>query len=518
MSELMTVTVAEKEETSSRSFRLFFFLLAALVLLTLAAALRIYHLGDRSLWFDEALTANTSRSTLTHMIEATRSRGSAPVAHPYILYLVEKIGKSAVAVRLPSVLASLLAVFMMLAMVRTKVSQNAALFAAAILVVSASQIRYAQEVREYSLSVLFATILIYCVLRWEAAGSRSRHPVFLYAALLFVPLVQYGLVLLAFAVLSTIVLRLVFARDTCFRLRHVLIGSTFLGAGGLLSLALTLRYQFQPGKGQWYLASNYFDPKTMSLLRFLGQNSKELLIFFIPEHVVRLCFVLVAVIFCVVQARNRKIDPVTLLVFNSLVITFFASLAKLYPYGGIRQCLFLAPGLILFAGVAFADLLQRFKVIWQPIVAIGFLAVILISGYRGVLSQWPYGEYEDTLSILRDLARSSAPNDQVWVNHDAVEAVDFYLQGKDPRFIYGKFHPDPKQYIPELFASINPHRDRIWLVFSHLQQPSDHFEEQLIVNSMRSDWDVQSVIAPMNTELFVAHRRASPESTKVLAP
>lgn len=506
----MSAPVAESAEMPKTSFRGVFFIVAALLVLAIGGALRVYHLGNRSLWFDEALTANSSRSTLTHMMEAQRARGSAPVVHPYILYLVEKVGKGAVAVRMPSVLASLLAVFMMLAMVRAKVSQNAALFAAAILAVSASQIRYAQEVREYSLSVLFATILVYCLLKWEATGSRSRHPVLLYGVLFLVPLVQYGLVLLAAAVLSTIVLRLLLARDTRFRISHVIVGSASLAAGGLLSFFLTVRYQFHPGQGQWYLAANYFDPKTMSLLRYLGTNSKGLLSFFIPGQLVSLCLLVAAVIFCVAQARNRKFDPLILLVFTSLAITFCASVVKLYPYGGIRQCLFLAPGLILFAGVVIADLLQRIRGSWQPIVTAGFLALILFSGYRGMLRLWPYGEYEDTLSILRELAKSSAPSDQVWVNHDAVEAVDFYLQGKDPRFVLGKFHADPKEYIPELLRSIDSHSDRIWLVFSHLQQPSDRAEEQLIVNSLRSGWDVHSVFAPANSELYVAHRRASP--------
>jgi len=510
MSELLAPIVSESADVPTGSSRWSFFLIAALFVLTIGGALRVYHLGNRSLWFDEALTANTSRSTLTHMMEATRSRGSAPVVHPLILYMVEKVGKGAVAVRTPSVLASLLAVFVMLAMVRAKVSQDAALFAAAILAVSASQIRYAQEVREYSLSVLFATILIYCLLRWEAVGSRSRNPVLLYVILFFVPLVQYGLVLLAFAVLSTIILRLLLSRDTCFRLSQVVIASTSLVAGGLLSFVLTLRYQFHPGQGQWYLAANYFDPKTTSLLGFLGTNSKGLLSFFVPGQVIVLCFVIAAVIFCVKQALTREFDPLTLLVFSSVGITLCAAVAKLYPYGGIRQCLFLAPGIALFAGIAIADLLQRLRPSQHSLAAAAFMVVILLSGYRGMLRLWPYGEYEDTKSILKELARSSAPTDQVWVNHDAVEAFDFYLQERDPRFIYGQFHADAKDYIPELFESIDQRSDRLWLVFSHLQQPSDRAEEQLIVNSLRPGWNLRSVLAPTNTELYVANRRISP--------
>jgi uncharacterized membrane protein len=487
------------------------FPIAALLLLTIGTALRVYHLGDRSLWFDEALTANMSRGTLAQMLEENGSRGSSPIAHLYILHWVQKVGKGAVAVRLPSVLASLLAIVVMLAMVRAKISPPAALFAAAILTVSASQIRYAQEVREYSLAILFATALIFCLLRYEAGGSRSGHPYLLYAVLFCVPLVQYGVVFLAFSILTTIILRLFLARDTYFKLSHVIVSSIFLAAGGLLSFVLTLRYQFQPGRGQWYLAANYFDPKAMSLLHFIGTNSKGLLSFVIPGQVIALCFVFGAVIFLIAQVHDRKFDLITLLAFTSVSITICASVARLYPYGGIRQCLFLAPGLALFAGVVFADILQRVRRSWQPAVTIAFLVLIVLSGYRGMLRQWPYGEYEDTKSILKELARSSTPDDQVWVNHDAVEAIDFYLQGKDHRFIYGKFHGDaPQEYVPELRRSIDRHSHRIWLVFSHLQQPSDHAEEQLIVSSLRSDWDVQRVVASTNAALYVAHRKTSP--------
>jgi uncharacterized membrane protein len=469
----------------------------------------MYHLGDRSLWFDEAVTANTSRGTLTQMLGETRSRLTSPIIYPCILYIVEKIAINAVAVRAPSVLASLLAIFVMLAMVRARVTQIAALVSAAILTISASQIRYAQEVREYSLSVLWSACLIYCFLRWEAAGSRRRQPFFLYIAIFLAPFIQYGLVFLVFGILSTIALRLLSSRETRFRLSHVVSAFAFLTAGSLLSFVLTLHDQYRAGgRGHWYLASNYFDPKTTSLLHFVGTNSKGLLSFLIPGQLVVLGFVFGAVILCITQIIGRRFDSITVLVFTSVSIAICASMASIYPYGGIRQCLFLAPLLILFAGIVFADLLQRFPVSWKPAATVAFLTLVLLSGYRGMLRQWPYSEYEDTLTILRYLDKSSGPNDEVWVNHDAVESVDFYLQRKDHRFIYGKFHGDaPQKYVPELIGSIDRRRDRVWLVFSHLQQPSDHAEEQLIVNSLPSNWDVHLVVAPVNTALFVANRR-----------
>jgi hypothetical protein len=88
--------------------------ITALFLLAIAVGLRLHRLGTRSLWDDEAVTANASRDTLPQVVDATR-HFSAPMACPYVLYLVEKVASSPVAVRMPSVLASGLAVLLMLA-------------------------------------------------------------------------------------------------------------------------------------------------------------------------------------------------------------------------------------------------------------------------------------------------------------------------------------------------------------------------------------------------------------------
>lgn len=485
----------------------------ALLLLALAVGLRLHRLSSRSLWYDEAVTANASRDTLPHVLDTTRQL-SAPMAYPYLLYLVEKVASTPAAVRMLSMLASVLAVLLMLAMTRAGIRPEAALFAAAILACSSSQIRYAQEVREYALAVLAATILMYLFLRWETAGSRNRQPWLLYIALFLAPLVQYGLALFSAAVFAAIAIRLLRVRETRFRASHLALATVSLGAGCVASLLLTLRYQFHAAGVQWYLAANYFDPKRSSLLGFLVRTSTDLLRFMIPERLLDIAVVLSIAIFCVAQIRRRTMHPALLLTLLSLGITIGASIAKVYPYGGVRQCLFLAPGIALVAGIAFADLVQRIKVPRQrevaTVAALGIIVVsLLVSLYRGNRkNQFPYGEYEDIQSVLAPLNRGLAPQDQVWVNHDAVPAVRFYRRMKDGRFCYGKYHADPQQYIPEVRAFAARRTQRMWLIFSHLQQPSDRAEEQLIVHSLRPGWDVHCVAAPRNAELYLANRKA----------
>ena len=326
--------------------------------------------------------------------------------------------------------------------------------------------------------------------------------------LFIAPLIQYGLVLFSVAILSTIIFRLLLTRSTVFSPSRVAFASAFLAAGALLSLFLTLRYQFHAGGTQWYLAQDYFDPKNMSFLHFLGKNSHELLGFLIPGHLLDRCLILVAVFFCILQTIDRKCDTITILLFTSVSLVICCSVARLYPYGGVRQCLFLAPVFALFLGVSFAEVLRRIKGSMQLVAVAAVLTLIVFSLFRGTLSERPYREIEDTQSILKELDKSSTSNDQVWVNHDAVAAFEFYRRDKDPRFIYGSYHSDPSEYMPEVRRSIDQQTNRLWLVFSHLTQASDRAEEQLILDPLSSEWNVHRVLAPTNTALYVAYRKS----------
>src|SRR6202034_67918 len=84
VSELRTAGSAEPEERLRLSSPKTHFLVVALLLLTISTALRVYHLGDRSFGYDEAVVANASRGTFTQMLDVTRTF-SAPIVHPYIL-------------------------------------------------------------------------------------------------------------------------------------------------------------------------------------------------------------------------------------------------------------------------------------------------------------------------------------------------------------------------------------------------------------------------------------------------
>jgi len=268
----------------------------------------------------------------------------------------------------------------MLVMPKVKVNSWAALFAAAILSLSASQVRYAQEVREYSLSVFFATVIIFCLLHWEAKGM-TRHPFLLYAALFLAPCVQYGLVLLGVAALATMLLRTLLERALRSNIIPILLSAAFFICGGVLSFALTLRFQLK-GKAlgtQAYLAQDYFDAKAGGILHFLWLNTRSLLSFFIPGQLVVVLLIIGGGVVTFLRLRQRQINTITLLLITSFGVTMIAAVYHVYPYGGIRQCLFLAPVLILFTGCIFAEMISFAGRSYQPAGAFAVLAVIAVS-------------------------------------------------------------------------------------------------------------------------------------------
>ena len=138
------------------------------------------------------------------------------------------------------------------------------------------------------------------------------------------------------------------------------------------------------------------------------------------------------------------------------------------------------------------------------------MVLLLTSLYRGNLNnQWPYGEYEDIQSVCQPIEPRPGAQDQVWVNHDAVPAVQFYQRTKDSRFCYGKFYPRRPSAVHPGSACVRCSADAAHLAdLFHLQQPSDRAEEQLIVHFLRPGWDVHCVAAPRNAEIYMANRRA----------
>ena len=494
---LATQSEAMRSRVTNRMFRG-----VCVIVLLFAAVPRVYHFSQRSLWLDEALAANISRGTLPETLTLTRAFHSAPMFHPLLLWGVEKVSTGPLAVRMPSVIASLLAVLLMLFFAKIPtVGWQTATLSALMLGVSAVQIRYAQEVREYSLSVLYAGVLLYCFLLYAAKRDELGSPIPLYFALFVAPFVQYGLVLFSGGVLSALFVLALVDGKRRQRLSHLVVASAALGVGGFLSFLLTLRYQW--GDVAWYL-DDYYYTRGSSVLRFVLSNTHHLITYFLPGLAAASVSVVAVLLHLGGSIRARKLQPLTVLAFTSVGVVLACALLHLYPYGAIRQCLFLTPVLSLFASACLVEVANRMPERARVATYGAIVCIVVISGALQFRLVKPYAEIEDMQHVLFELRSHIEPTDRVYVYPGAVPAVDFYMRDRDPRYTFGDFHQQaPQEYVPEMLLGAGPGTDRLWIVFSHVYRD----EDQRILGDLSGQWNVKPDLSVKGSALYLADRR-----------
>ena len=121
-------------------------------ILLLALAVRVYDLGALSLWRDELFSRFYPRAGEAFMWGPGRSLEPNPPLYYSILHgWIAIAGETDAAVRLPSVAASVLSVWLVFLTGRDLVGSRAGLLAALMLALSATGVFYAQEARSYAL-------------------------------------------------------------------------------------------------------------------------------------------------------------------------------------------------------------------------------------------------------------------------------------------------------------------------------------------------------------------------------
>lgn len=485
-----------------------FYVVIATLLLIVAGLLRTHNLSETSLWLDEARAANNSRGGFIETITKTQHKNSSPVIYPMLLYLVQKIDSSSTAVRLPSAIASMLAILVILSLPRVGVDKRVAFLAASLLAFSASQIEYAQEVREYSVSVLFAAIMLYATV---AHMRNDTCRVAFYAVMLLAPLVQYGLVLFAGAILLTLALQELHRHNWSSAVSKTYIPAIFLGIGGLFSLWLTLRYQWGLSTTAFYLDEyNYSkglgDPG--AIFRFLTRNTQHFLQYILPGNgTVALGIpALGLVVYRCVRGLACH-SPLPQLAMVAVFVVILTSIAHVYPFGPIRQDLFLAPVVSLAFSIAYVSVSDGLGIIEKYIWAGMVFLLVLASGLADIRSSNPYREVENIKAVIAELDAQVLPTDQVYIYRGAKDALNFYhITGQN--YVYNDT-TKLSEYQGEFDSLIDSRTRRVWLVFSHAIKD----REQRILDSVSRQWDIEPRLHARGASLYLAIRREDTSSS-----
>jgi 4-amino-4-deoxy-L-arabinose transferase-like glycosyltransferase len=152
--------------------------------LVVAALLRFYQLGMRPIWTDEGCSWTASRLPITELLHRCVHRDASPPLYYLLTSLALRFGEDEWHLRIVSVLASLVLVWLTYRLARLGMARGPSTFAAFLTALSPFQIQYAQESRTYALvgALLVGSTYVYARLQQRPGPQRWLPLVLLTAA------------------------------------------------------------------------------------------------------------------------------------------------------------------------------------------------------------------------------------------------------------------------------------------------------------------------------------------------
>ncbi len=143
------------------------------ILITLlGSAVRLFRLGQQSLWYDEAFAWAVASADVRTSIAAILSDGSHPPLYYLVLRFFLHVGQSETIIRLPSAMFGILAVPLVYKIGRLCFGRKAGLIGALWLGLAPFHVWYSQEARMYSMVVFLSLGSVYFFLRTLRENSR----------------------------------------------------------------------------------------------------------------------------------------------------------------------------------------------------------------------------------------------------------------------------------------------------------------------------------------------------------
>jgi len=464
----------------------------------LGALLRLYHLGARPMELDEGVLYWISKSgNLRDVIIQNIKGHSGPPLFVILLHFIEVFGDKEIILRsLPwfGGVAAIPAVYLLGIQFLEKKS---AYLMALIVAISTTQINYSQQLREYSLVFLLAILMMVCFSIHLRKPSWTNSIILTFLMLLSISL-QYGLALLIIALNIILIVDFIFVKDKQKLLKWVV--SQFVVFFAVLVLYFfELRNQMVVGFGSSptfdYLAHAYWDGSKESLFKLAILHTRDLVFFAFPG--IMFVYALVIGIFCAMGNKSGRI-ALMMLIFP-MAVTFFAACARLYPYLGARQDIFLTPMIYLFFGFGVDYLFSITQKKWVVSILVMFIVIAGISSTYEYLNK-PFRE--NMRSIVSVLSSSFEKGDIIYVYYSAKPTFTYYYRDYPETTVFGiSSRANPKAYFREIDGLLAKNK-RIWMVFTHGYKD----ERDKIRNYVAKSRTVELVANHGGTYLFLVHQ------------
>ncbi len=443
----------------------------------MALILRLLSLGSRSLWLDEAATAQTVTSAWPRFELLMRHNFPLMSLYYAILYGWTTVaGSSEFALRFPSAVFSTLTVPVVYMLGDELFDRQTGALAAALMAINLSAIVYAQEVRSYALLVCFACLSALFFVRTLRSPSTANCMGYVVFGVLSVYTHLFGILILPAELVSLWLFKP--GQKATLRL------TTSAVIFGFLALPAFVRAMtMAPGPSDWIPPTNVHS--VLAFFRFEdggpgGRSGLLLQSLYGGGILAALAFALSG------DSRRNQIWFLALCAFVPVALTIVVSLAKpLFIDRYLIECLPFTVTLVA-AGIMLAG---RFV----PQGAI--FAVVTAMIVLGLYDAYPYyrsPSMENWGDAVAYVAEHERPGDAVIVYRAECRwPVDYYRQRfanpmQFPKVVYPDWnsafrlggHGIESRFFqgldPYLSKAVRMPHERVWLILSHVTWPAPH--------------------------------------------
>lgn len=441
------------------------FWLAGLIL-ALGLFFRLFALGERDLWTDEAWVALAARQP--DLATAFAWGKSTPPGYLALVWLSgHMLGFSEAALRLPSALFGCGTLILGWLLARHLLPLVPGLLALAFLSLSTRLVYYAKELKQYSGDAFWAVLLLLLVERLLAAQGRRGW--WLFTGCLALGLgFSHPLVFFLPPVTLLLWWRLPAARRQLVRsfgLLALVFGGYYLGF---------FRGQVDPELLEYWQRDFPDFSGIKAFLVWLGGAWLRYLRYFYGQN--GWPWGLVLLLSGLAAVRSWQRGRLAWYFFGPLLMALVAASLHRYPFmgqaGGVRLMLFSAPVLLLLTGAGLGFLLtwswgrRRWLAVLLLLFTLGWLQPQQL--WRENL--WPTANREQIKTLVTYVAAHRPPVEPLYVYYFSIAPFQFYYQGPWEQIILGRSCHDT---CPPLLRQ--PGTTRVWLLFSHF----DTLEEMI---------------------------------------
>ncbi|MGQ9921306.1 MAG: glycosyltransferase family 39 protein [Desulfobacca sp.] len=474
---------------------------------------RVYGVGARSLWTDEAWVALAATQP-TPAAALAGGKSTPPLYLLTVWVLVQLLGASETVLRLTSVLFGIGALLLFWPLASRLLPPWPAVAACALVSVSPRLVYFSKELKQYSADVFFAVLAFWLVERQLRRGGQGGW-LGLTAALALGLGFSFPLVFVLPVAAGVLWWHLPGAR------RAVAWSFGTLALVFLLFYLFLVRGQVDPELLLYWQADF---PELSGLGPFftwLGAAWWRFGRYFFADWRVLPGTALV-VLGLVATARQGRARVIWYFL-GPLLLALAAAFAHRYPFmgraGGVRLMLFAAPMLYLATGAGIGALggwLWRLTASRQappapvdpaadprpPQLGRRATAVCLLGLYLLAVFLWlrpvflwqenlrPEMNREEIAPLIRYLETHRRPGDAIYLYYFAIDPFRFYYRGPYTDIIYGQSCHDCGLPLP---AARLAQIQRLWLVFSHFETEAD--VERFIANLLGQGWTQELSLA-----------------------